>query len=71
MEAPMTSREITKAISVDWETAARAQGLACYVCKETPTERDREEYFATGLCLDCATTIMTPRSDAAGEALEL
>ena len=66
----MPHHETSKVISIDWETAARAQGFACYVCKETPTERDREEYFATGLCLDCATTIMTPRSDAAGEALE-
>lgn len=50
--------------SVDWETAARAQGLACVVCKDTPTDRDREEYFATGLCVDCATALMTPRPDA-------
>jgi hypothetical protein len=71
MEAPMSSREIAKAISVDWETAARVQGYACYVCKEAPTERDREEYFATGLCLECARTIMTPRSEVAGEPLEL
>ena len=66
----MTNREQYQVISVDWETAARAQGLACYVCKDTPTERDREQYFTTGLCLACATSIMTPRPDVPGEALE-
>ena len=66
----MTSREKFQAISVDWESAARAQGFACYVCKETPTERDREQYFTTGLCLVCAAAIMTPRPEVPGEALE-
>lgn len=65
----MGDRPHYQTVSVDWETAARAQGLACVVCKETPTERDREEYFATGLCADCSTAIMTPNADSAADDL--
>jgi hypothetical protein len=66
----MGDRPQFQAFSIDWETAARAQGLACVVCKDTPTERDREEYFATGLCLACASAIMTPRPEGHVEILE-
>jgi hypothetical protein len=65
----MDDRARFRAISVDWEMAARAQGLACVVCKDTPTDRDREEFFATGLCVDCATAITTPRADSLADNL--
>lgn len=65
----MDDRARFRAMSVDWETAARAQGLACVVCKDTPTDRDREAYFATGLCVDCATALVTPRPGAVADNL--
>ena len=67
----MGDRPRFQGFSVDWETAARAQGLACVVCKETPTDRDREEYFHTGLCLDCATSLMSPASAAVAVSPEV
>jgi hypothetical protein len=70
METIMGDRSRFEAISVDWEMAARAQGLACVVCKDTPTDRDREKYFATGLCLACATAIMAPKAASPAGVLE-
>ena len=66
----MTHRVKFDAISVDWEAAARAQGFACVVCKDTPTDLDRETFFATGLCLACSTSIMSPKPGASAEVLE-
>jgi hypothetical protein len=38
-----------------WTLAARAQGLVCQICCETPKLEDREAFFDTGVCADCAT----------------
>jgi hypothetical protein len=67
----MAERPRFESFNIDWEMSARAQGLACVVCKDTPTELDRETYFATGLCLPCSQSILAGRPEAcSGEFLE-
>lgn len=37
-----------------WLMRARTQGLVCQICHEPPLYEEREQFFDTGVCCDCA-----------------
>ena len=37
-----------------WLRSAKAQGLVCQICHETPSYEERERFFDTGVCDHCA-----------------
>jgi hypothetical protein len=51
----MTTETTTPEVQTLWLQSARAQGLVCHLCHETPSFEERERFFDTGLCDTCST----------------
>lgn len=50
----MTMETTVSEVETLWLKSARAQGLVCQLCHETPAFEERERFFDTGLCDRCA-----------------
>jgi len=51
----MTTETTSSDVETLWLKSARAQGLVCQLCLETPRFEERERFFDTGLCDTCST----------------
>ncbi len=51
----MTTETTASEVQTLWLKRARAQGLVCQLCHETPSFEERERFFDTGLCDACST----------------
>lgn len=68
MEPPdeQVSQEVLTIRREAWRTRAVAQGLFCFVCGEVPSLERRDQYYDTGLCDGCASSLRPPGAPVPG-----
>lgn len=50
----MTTETTAAEVETLWLKSARAQGLVCLLCHETPSFEERDRFFDTGVCDTCS-----------------